>query len=108
MCLFQIRVKSVGGVAYRKAIGLLGNKMEIVDDVFDNIFRKYSECHGHLLWQRDSADIYVRWKPTERVIDTYTAGGLGCVFMGSTCLISHVDRKVVKPIERKTRSGSIS
>ena len=40
-----------------KATGLLGDKMEIVDDVFDDIFRKHSESHRHLLWQRDSADI---------------------------------------------------
>lgn len=41
-----------------------------------------------------------------RLVRTHWAAGLGCFPLGSTLLISHVDRKVVNPIDRKTNSGS--
>jgi hypothetical protein len=53
-----------------------------------------------------SQSSYLRNKKYAEETDTYTAGGLGCVPLGSTCRISHVDRKVVKPIDRETSSGS--
>jgi hypothetical protein len=44
-------------VCYTATLGLLSDEMEIVDDVFDDIFRKDPESHGHLLWQRYSAHV---------------------------------------------------
>lgn len=80
-----------------------------IDDVLQEVFWKHTKYNRDLLGKRYPAVKGSNQQIRKRSIAlTYSTVGLGCDFWGSTKRMSQVSTKVVKPIWRKTNSGSRS